>query len=73
MLSYSELVNRLVFKSETDEEKEALIDYIFNIDKKELFVFLKSMAVLLIEKQKQIKELEDKLSQLSGNSSDSST
>lgn len=73
MINYGDLMHRIVLKSDSDEEIEALIEEIFSSDKKEIFVFLKSVALLAVSQQQEIKELELKLAKLSGDSSHSTS
>ncbi len=72
MINYGDLMHRIVLKSNSDEEASSLIEEIFSLDKKEFFIFLKSIATLLVSQQKEIKELERKLIELSGGSTDTS-
>lgn len=72
MINYGDLMHRIVLKSNSDEEAGSLIEEIFSLDKKEFFIFLKSIATLLVSQQKEIKELERKLIQISGGSTDTS-
>jgi hypothetical protein len=70
MINYGDLMHRIVLKSNSDEEASSLIEEIFSLDKKEFFIFLKSIATLLVSQQKEIKELERKLIEISGGSTD---
>lgn len=72
MINYGDLMHRIVLKSNSDEEVSRLIEEIFSLDKKEFFIFLKSIATLLVSQQKEIKELERKLIEISGGSTDTS-
>jgi len=72
MINYGDLMHRIVLKSNSDEEASSLIEEIFSLDKKEFFIFLKSIATLLVSQQKEIKELERKLIEISGGSTDTS-
>jgi hypothetical protein len=72
MIDYGNLIHRLILKSETDEDINNLIDEIYRYDKKDLFVFIKSMALVIVNLQKDVKELKSKLAQSPEGLSDSS-
>ena len=69
MINYGDLMHRIVLKTNSEEEIHAFVEELFSLDKKEFFIFLKSMALLLVNLQKEIKELKSQLSQQTGGSS----
>ncbi len=71
MINYADLMHRIILESDTDEKVNKLIEDIFNLDKKEFFIFLKSLSLLVISQQQEIKKLEDQLARRSNQSSDS--
>ncbi len=71
MINYADLMQRIILESDTDEKVNKLIEDIFNLDKKEFFIFLKSLSLLVISQQQEIKKLEDQLARRSNQSSDS--
>ena len=62
MKKYGDLVQRLILKTDSDEDVTAFMDEISKLKKKELFIFLKSMAVLIVNQQNEIKELKGQTS-----------
>lgn len=71
MINYADLMHRIILESGTDEKANKLIEDIFNLDKKEFFIFLKSLALLVISQQQEIKKLEGQPARRSTQSSDS--
>jgi|GEM_PF-6662568 len=63
MINYDDLMQRILLKSNNEEETKDVIDHIFNLDKKEFFTFLKSMALLVVTQQQELRILKDKQSQ----------
>jgi hypothetical protein len=62
MINYGDLVHRLILKTDTNEDVSAFMDEVSKLKKKDLFIFLKSMAVLIVNLQNEIKELKGKKS-----------
>ena len=62
MINYGDLVHRLILKTDTNEDVSAFMDEVAKLEKKDLFIFLKSMAVLIVNLQNEIKELKGKTS-----------
>ena len=62
MINYGDLVHRLILKTDTNEDVNSFMDEISKLKKKDLFIFLKSMAVLIVNLQNEIKELKGKTS-----------
>ena len=71
MINYADLMHRIILESDTDEKANKLIEDIFNLDKKEFFIFLKSLSLLVVSQQQEIKKLEDRSARMSNQSSDS--
>ncbi len=71
MINYADLMHRIILESDTDEKANKLIEDIFNLDKKEFFIFLKSLSLLVISLQQEIKKLEDQSARMSNQSPDS--
>jgi len=71
MINYGDLMHRIILESDTDEKANKLIEDIFNLDKKEFFIFLKSLSLLVVSQQQEIKKIEDQLARRSNQSSDS--
>ncbi len=65
MINYADLMHRIILESDTDEKVNILIEDIFNLDKNEFFIFLKSLSLLVISQQQEIKKLEDQLARRS--------
>lgn len=72
MLDYDDLMKRVLLQSNTEEETNNVIEHISNLDKKEFFTFLKSMALLVVTQQQELKNLKGKNAQRSDQPSDSS-
>jgi hypothetical protein len=62
MINYGDLVHRLILKTDTNEDVSSFMDEISKLEKKDLFIFLKSMAVLIVNLQNDLKELKKKQS-----------
>jgi hypothetical protein len=71
MINYADLMHRIILGSDTDEKINKLIEDIFNSDKNEFFIFLKSLSLLVVSQQQEIKKLEDQLARRSNQSPDS--
>jgi len=72
MIDYDDLMKRILLQSNTEEETNNVIEHISNLDKKELFTFLKSMALLVVTQQQELKNLKTQHAQSSDKPSDSS-
>lgn len=72
MINYDDLMKRILLQSNTEKETDEAIEYIYNLDRKEFFTFLKSMALLVITQQQEIKTLKSQSAQSPNQSSDSS-
>ena len=59
MINYDDLMQRILLKSNNEEQTDDVIEYIFNLDKKEFFTFLKSMALLVVTQQQELRNLKD--------------
>ncbi len=72
MLNYDDLMRRILLQSNTEEETNNVIEYVFDLDRKEFFTFLKSMALLVVTQQQEIKNLKNQSAQPSDPASESS-
>jgi len=72
MINYDDLMQRILLKSNNEEQTNDVIDHIFNLDKKEFFTFLKSMALLVVTQQQELRVLKDQQTTGSDQPSDSS-
>ena len=59
MINYDDLMQRILLKSNNEEQINDVIEHIFSLDKKEFFTFLKSMALLVVTQQQELKNLKD--------------
>ena len=59
MIDYDDLMQRILLKSNSEEQTNDVIEHIFNLDKKEFFTFLKSMALLVVTQQQELRALKD--------------
>ena len=60
MLDYDDLMKRILLQSNTEEETQNVIEHISNLEKKEFFTFLKSMALLVVTQQQELRSLKEK-------------
>jgi hypothetical protein len=72
MLDYDDLMKRILLQTNTVEETDSVIEHISSLDKKEFFTFLKSMALLVVTQQQELRTLKDPNSQRPGQPPDSS-
>ena len=72
MIDYDDLMKRILLKSSTEEETNNVVEHISNLDKKEFFTFLKSMALLVVTQQQELKNFKNQHAQSSDQPSDSS-
>jgi hypothetical protein len=72
MIDYDDLMKRILLQSNTEEETNNVVEHISNLDKKEFFTFLKSMALLVVTQQQELRTLKEKPAQSSDQSSGSS-
>jgi len=72
MLNYDDLMRRILLQSSTEEETNNVIEHIFDLDRKEFFTFLKSMALLVVTQQQELRNLKNQQAQGSDQSSNSS-
>jgi hypothetical protein len=57
MINYDDLMQRILLKSNNEEETNDVIEHISTLDKKEFFTFLKSMALLVVTQQQELRSL----------------
>ena len=60
MIDYDDLMKRILLQSNTEEETNNVVEHISNLDKKEFFTFLKSMALLVVTQQQELRNLKEK-------------
>lgn len=72
MLDYDDLMKRILLQSNTETETHTVIEHISNLDKQEFFTFLKSMALLVVTQQQELKGLKGQNEKSSDQPSDSS-
>jgi hypothetical protein len=72
MIDYDDLMKRILLQSNTEEETNNVVEHISNLDKKEFFTFLKSMALLVVTQQQELKNIKTQHAQSSDQPSDSS-
>jgi hypothetical protein len=72
MINYDDLMQRILLKSNNEEQTNDVIEHISNLDKKEFFTFLKSMALLVVTQQQELRNLKDQQPPVSDQPSDSS-
>ena len=72
MIKYDDLMKRILLQSNTEEDTNKTIEYIFSLDRKEFFTFLKSMALLVVSQQQEMRSMKNQSGQSPEQSSDSS-
>ena len=72
MIDYDDLMKRILLMSNTDEETNNVIEYIYTLDRNDFFTFLKSMALLVVTQQQELRNFKDKPAQSSDQSPESS-
>lgn len=72
MIDYDDLMKRILLQSNTEEETNNVVEHISNLDKKEFFTFLKSMALLVVTQQQELKNFKPQNAQSSDQAPDSS-
>ena len=72
MIDYDDLMKRILLQANTEEETNKVVEHISNLDKKEFFTFLKSMALLVVTQQQELRNLKEKPAQSSDQPSGSS-
>jgi hypothetical protein len=72
MINYDDLMQRILLKSNNEEQTNNVIEHISNLDKKEFFTFLKSMALLVVTQQQELRLLKNQQASGSERSPESS-
>jgi hypothetical protein len=72
MIDYDDLMKRILLQSNTEEETNKVVEHISSLDKQEFFTFLKSMALLVVTQQQELRSLKENPAQSSDKPSDSS-
>jgi len=71
MLDYDDLMKRILLQSNTEEETNKVVEHISTLDKKEFFTFLKSMALLVVTQQQELRGLKEQFAKSPDQPSDS--
>jgi hypothetical protein len=60
MADYGDIIRRLMLKTDNNEDVNDLMDEVSKLKKKELFILLKSMAIVIASQQKELSDLKPK-------------
>jgi hypothetical protein len=72
MIDYDDLMKRILLQSNTEEETNKVVEHISSLDKQEFFTFLKSMALLVVTQQQELRSFKENPAQSSDKPSDAS-
>ena len=72
MIDYDDLMKRILLQSNTEEETNKVVEHISSLDKQEFFTFLKSMALLVVTQQQELRNLKEQFAKSTDQPSDSS-